>query len=272
MYFCISLSKYLHLQIYTFFTHNQIKSVNFVYTQCNLLIMNDKNLLEYIQLLGLTNEEFSNYLDISYDTLKTWLYRNKEVPKRKIDYVINKIKLHPNYTTKTLKDNTSNAKVLKEDEDFIWLETLKIPEKAALGAASNFFSESYMNGLEKGRVRVKKNHKGQYYEVQAVGDSMNDNTNKALLDKDWYLARDIAREHWINKLHLNDWNVFYFLHNEKGNLIKEVKSHNPETGEVLLHSWNPDKNLYPDFTINLKDCYIIGNVVKLISRDFNIFY
>lgn len=177
-----------------------------------------------------------------------------------------------NSYSNAIKGEGSNAKILKEDEDFVWLETIKIPEKAALGAASNFFAESYMSELEKGRVRVKKDHKGDYYEVEATGDSMNDSTTKALLDKDWYLARDIPRDFWKSKLHLNHWNIFYFLHNEKGNLIKEVKNHNPETGEVLLHSWNPDKNLYPDFTINLKDCYIVGNVVKLISRDFNIFY
>ena len=60
--------------------------------------MNDKILLKYIQALGLTNEEFAIYIDVSIDTLKTWLYRNKEVPKKKVDYVLNKIKIHPNYT------------------------------------------------------------------------------------------------------------------------------------------------------------------------------
>ena len=61
--------------------------------------MNDKKLLHYIQTLGLTNEEFANYLGISYDTLKNWLYRNKQVPKAKVEFVTNKIKLHNNYTS-----------------------------------------------------------------------------------------------------------------------------------------------------------------------------
>ena len=70
--------------------------------------MNDKKLLEYINALGLTNEEFAQYLEISFDTLKTWLYRKKEVPKKKVEYVLNKIKLHHNYNSEHTIDQFVN--------------------------------------------------------------------------------------------------------------------------------------------------------------------
>lgn len=59
--------------------------------------MSEINLIESIQSLGLTNEELANYLGISIDTLKTWLYRKKEIPARKQVYVQNKISVHPNF-------------------------------------------------------------------------------------------------------------------------------------------------------------------------------
>lgn len=152
---------------------------------------------------------------------------------------------------------------------YVWLETKKIPEKAALSLVSNYFDDEYYNGLEKGRVRVKKEHKGEYYEIDCVGDSMNDGTFRSILDKDRLLVRDVKRQYWKNKLHNHKWDLFYFLHNERRAIVKQVKSHNPETGEIVLHSWNPNKEEYPDFTINVRDCYIIANVVKLLDRDFS---
>lgn len=60
--------------------------------------MNEKILSKYIQSLGMTNEEFADYIEISIDTLKNWLYRQKRVPDKKVDFVMSKIKLHKNYT------------------------------------------------------------------------------------------------------------------------------------------------------------------------------
>lgn len=165
-----------------------------------------------------------------------------------------------------------NAKQINEGEDYIWLDTYKVPEKAGLSLSSNYFAESYINELEKGKIMVKKEHAGKYWEVESTGDSMNDGTSRSLLHGDWYAARDIPREKWKDKLHLNKWNAFYFLHDTRGHIIKEVVSHDPETGIIILHSWNPDKDQYPDFEINIKDCYIVANVVQLTQRNFNIFY
>lgn len=80
--------------------------------------MNDKILLEYIQGLGLTNEEFAKYIDVSYDTLKTWPYRTKEVPKKKVEFVMNKIKVHQNYTTSeidTINQKIENTEIIPKD-------------------------------------------------------------------------------------------------------------------------------------------------------------
>lgn len=166
------------------------------------------------------------------------------------------------------EDKLSNARQITEEEDYVWIETIKIPEKAGMSLQGNYFSEIYYNNLEKGTVRVRKEHKGEYLEVEATGDSMNNGTINSLQNKDWFLARNIKREYWKTKLHLSKWNLFYILHNERGHIIKEIIDHNVETGDITLHSWNEDKEEYPDFVINLKDCYILANIVRLIGRDY----
>lgn len=161
-----------------------------------------------------------------------------------------------------------NAKVINEDEDYVWLETKIIPEKAGMSLRSSFFSELIYNQLKNGKTRVRREHKGEYIEVEATGDSMNDGTLRSMIDKDWYLARIIKRELWCTSLYNQNWNVYYFLHNERGHIIQEVSNHIVETGEISLISWNKDKNLFPDFNINLRDCYIVAHVSKLICREF----
>jgi Txe/YoeB family toxin of Txe-Axe toxin-antitoxin module len=88
--------------------------------------MSDKDLIYYIDLLGLTNDEFAKYIDISIDTLKTWLYRNNKIPDKKVDFVMNKIKLHPNYTN--LKNETGKGEILNNNSSHVVAEERAVYE------------------------------------------------------------------------------------------------------------------------------------------------
>ncbi|MGL5235231.1 MAG: hypothetical protein ACRC8Z_10850 [Empedobacter falsenii] len=126
--------------------------------------MNDKNLLEYIQMLGLTNEEFAAYIDVSYDTLKTWLYRNKEVPKKKVDYVLNKIKIHPNYTI-LQKSDSVGSKMELSDSDYLPPSTnIKVPYYDVDFAdylKSKSSNDKLRNGMPKEAVKIINRHSSE---------------------------------------------------------------------------------------------------------------
>ena len=112
--------------------------------------MNQIEIKEFRKKHNLSQQQLADLAGVSVRTVKSWEYGERNIST-------SALKIIQDYTPQSgSAGSMSNAKVLKEDEDFIWLETLKIPEKAALGAASNFFAESYMNELEKGSVRVKK--------------------------------------------------------------------------------------------------------------------
>jgi len=144
-------------------------------------------------------------------------------------------------------------------------EVIVIPAKAQLGLQSYLFADEIMNDLEKKIITVDQDYKGRYYEIECVGDSMDANHRNAIREGDTVLCREISKLHWKNKFHKNDWE-FVFFHNEYGIIIKSIKDQNLETGDLLLCSYNPDKDEFPDFTINIKDCYAICNVVQVLQN------
>lgn len=141
-----------------------------------------------------------------------------------------------------------------------------IPEKVALGLVSSFFDNEYVNALETELVQVEEYFSEDAYKVDTVGESMNDGTLRSLLDGDKYLAKDIPRSKWGEKLINGGKNLFYILHAERGHLIKEIIEHNIEDKTITLHSYNPNKKLFPDFTIKTTECYIIASIQELLSR------
>lgn len=144
-------------------------------------------------------------------------------------------------------------------------EVTIIPAKAQLGLKSFLYPEEMMNELETKVIYVDQDYKGKYYEIECVGDSMDAEHRNAIRDGDTVLCREISKLHWHNPFHKNDWE-FVFFHNEYGIIIKCIKEQNLETGDLILCSYNSDKEEYPDFTVNIKDCYAICNVVQVTQN------
>lgn len=165
---------------------------------------------------------------------------------------------------KLKKEQKENAKV--NEKLPIIKEVKVIPEKVALGLVSSFFDNEYVNALETEMVQVEEYFSEDAYKVDTVGESMNDGTLRSLLDGDKYLAKDIPRSKWGEKLINGGKNLFYILHAERGHLIKEIIEHNIEDKTITLHSYNPNKKLFPDFTIKTTECYIIASIQELLSR------
>lgn len=215
--------------------------------------MNDKKLLHYIQLLGLTNEEFANYLGISYDTLKNWLYRNKQVPKGKVEFVANKIKLHQNYTqnytTKIYNDVTP-----KKYSSIV--EVKLVTTKARAGYTDSYYSEEYLKDLPTVLIDADKDHKGNYLAFEVDGDSM----EPEYYAGDIVICREVKRDLWQYKLHYKEWD-FVIAHGTQGVMLKEITDHNTDTGEITCHSLNQDGR-HKDFKLNLKEVSFLYNVVE----------
>lgn len=139
-----------------------------------------------------------------------------------------------------------------------------IPAKSQLGLQGVYYAEDFMRELEQGIIYTEDNWLGQYFDIECIGDSMDSgDPRNAILEGDHLKVREIPRHLWKNKLHFNEWDEFTFFHYKKGIITKHVLDHKPETGDVLIHSYNPNKIEFPDEWINLSDVAKLGNVVEV---------
>ena len=161
--------------------------------------------------------------------------------------------------------NSKKPEPQKLSEKTYKKEVTVIPAKAQLGLQSFLYPEEMMKELETKIIYVDQDYKGKYYEIECVGDSMDADHRNAIREGDSVLCREISKLHWQNAFHKNDWE-FVFFHNEYGIIIKCIKDQDLTNGNLTLCSYNPDKEEYPDFVINIKECYAICNVVQVIQN------
>lgn len=162
--------------------------------------------------------------------------------------------------------NDGNSKVVNIEE----LNPVKafiIPIKGRAGLQSNYYAEVMINDLEveEGGILTNEKKFGTYFKIEVEGDSMYDGTDGGLKHGDWAYCRSVPKHYWRDKLHIHKYRIWCFFHNERGIIFKHVESHNPETGELVLSSFNPDKKEYPNFKINIGECSYVCNVVKKLS-------
>lgn len=131
---------------------------------------------------------------------------------------------------------------------------------AYAGYLSGFGDTEYIESLPKVAFPIADiQPKGDYLAFEVRGDSMYNTTNESYLEGDIILCRQIAKHHWKNKLHLNNWD-FVIIHRNEGILLKRIIYHDTDKGVITLHSLNP---YYENFDINLNDVDQIFNVIKV---------
>lgn len=206
--------------------------------------------IQSMERLGLGSDDFLSHL---------------QEPEPKINPTLKEVQLK----LKKVKENKQKS-ILPNAQPNIETEKFKvvklIPEKVAMGLISNFFDSEYVEQLETELIEVDEYFTEDAYKVDSVGESMNDGTARSLLDGDKFLAKDIPRAKWGDKLINGGKNLFYILHSERGHMIKEIIAHDIADKKLTLHSWNKDKKLYPDFEIHTNHCYIIASIQELLSR------
>jgi transcriptional regulator with XRE-family HTH domain len=137
-----------------------------------------------------------------------------------------------------------------------------VEDYAQAGYTAGFSDTEFINELPRHSIVVTQKHKGKYRAFRVSGDSMNDDTAKAICDGDIATGREIEKIHWNSRFHLHKFTEYIIVHRE-GIIIKTIVQHNVEQGIIKCQSKNSDKERYPDFDINLKDVFEILNVVAI---------
>lgn len=112
---------------------------------------------------------------------------------------------------------------------------------------------------------VEKVHRGEYRCFEVLGDSMCGDPNEPqIFEGEIVVCRRLQRHLWNSQLHLKRRRVWVIvLRNDI--LIKEIVNHDVKNHTITIHSFNPNKNIYPDEVISLNDVYELFYVMKKIS-------
>lgn len=137
---------------------------------------------------------------------------------------------------------------------------------ASLGYLRGYADPEWLEELPKHAITVDRIPAGIYRTFVARGESMDDNTKRSITTGDKVTGRVVRQDLYrTSPLHLHKFNLFIIVHKE-GITIKEITKHDVEKGIITIHSWNPDKNEYPDQDLELNDVLQLLNVIK-IERD-----
>ena len=125
----------------------------------------------------------------------------------------------------------------------------------------------YMDSLPTMSVIIDKKHnKDKLLIFEVKGNSMDDGTNRGLLDGDKILVKELDNNCCHSKLKTGD-SFFVIIHRTDGIVVKQIVEHRVEEGFIRCHSINPSPE-YPDFDIDLREVTRIFKVAAIVGRKF----
>jgi phage repressor protein C with HTH and peptisase S24 domain len=227
--------------------------------------MTGEELRNELKGMGIGMGKIASLLDLTPQGL------NFHLRKDKVDTaLLSKVKaLKESYNAGLLNElevsyNTSeksNAKPVAIADTQMMLVPL-VNKYAYGGYLRGYGDPEYVEKLPTLPFPINKEYRGQYLLFEVSGDSMDNDTKRSCASGDIVLGRQIGKQYWKDKLHINKWKTFVIVHKEDGILIKDIIKHDVAKGIITLHSLNP---LYEDFDVNLKDVAQIYNVIKVLS-------
>ena len=224
---------------------------------------------------GLNKNSFSKAIGLSNNVTITRIINEQRTPSRTTcEKVVNAF---PQYSLDWLLTGSGDMMVDISDksssiqsnahavEDLNYMNVPVVHIKARCGYLAGYADEGYIDSLPTMPVIVDKTYHGRYMIFEAEGDSMDDGTRNSICDGDKLLCREVRRDLWLPKLHINDW-YFVIVHRTEGIAIKQITAQD-ENGNITCHSLN---DMFNDYSVNLDDVAEIYNVIKVVERSMRL--
>ena len=226
-----------------------------------------------IEKEGLNKNSFSKAIGISNNVTITRIINEHRTPSRATCEKI--VSAFPAYNLEWLLTGEGNMLTdapsqtyhsnARPVDDLSYMNVPVIHIKAQCGYLAGYGDTEYIDTLPTMPVIVDKTYHGKYRIFEAEGDSMDDNSRLAICDGDKVLAREVRRDLWLPKLHINDW-YFVIIHRTKGISIKQITAQD-DKGNITCHSLN---ELFNGYTVNLDEVEEIYNVIKVGERNMRL--
>ena len=147
-----------------------------------------------------------------------------------------------------------------------------IPIEAQAGIGKGFLydrdssqgSDDIYDEFDSMEVFLEREVSDRYKLFRVKGDSMDDDTKRAICNGDVLLCREVYPEDWKYGLINTKFPNVIIVIEEEGILIKQLIKHIKKNETISLHSLN---STYKDLTIDLKKVRAFYYVERLIDRD-----
>lgn len=219
-----------------------------------------------------SNIDFANFMGEKTSTTSGWVSGKRGIGRGVIDKIASKMPQislawlltgeGEMLTNQTMHNIQPNAHVV---ENLNYMNVPVVHIKARCGYLTGYEDAGYIGTLPTMPVIVDRTYHGKYMIFEAEGDSMDDGTRNSICDGDKLLCREVRRDLWLPKLHINDW-YFVIVHRTEGIAIKQITSQD-ENGNITCHSLN---SMFNDYTLNLDDVVEIYNVIKVVERNMRL--
>lgn len=218
-------------------------------------------LKQLLEKKGLTAYMFAEETGISQSTLSRILNKDTKPNASNLKVISDYFQIDKTWLL-TGQQEEIKKKVEKQPELYISENVMNVPivtQYAYAGYMNGFNDPTYIEELPKIPFLVEKEHKGEYICFEVKGDSMDDGTHDSYLERDILLCRNVRKDFWKSKLHINKWD-FVIVHKENGICVKRIIKHDVEKGIITCHSLN---DYYEDFEMDLRDVTKIFNIVDI---------
>ncbi|MFT4170618.1 MAG: helix-turn-helix domain-containing protein [Dysgonomonas sp.] len=209
--------------------------------------MNAEDIRKMRKTLKMTQTDLSKKLGVSLKTIQNY-EAGEVIPDSKKELL-----------RMVLSGNTDKDEAIIIDNGNVMMIPL-VSQYAYAGYLCGYSDPEYMESLPKVPVVIEKEGKGNYMMFEVRGDSMEENSRDGIYEGDKLYCREIKKDLWQYKLHLNQWD-FVIVHKTDGILVKRIIDHNTNTGDITIHSLNP---FYENRVLNLNDVGQLFNVVEVI--------
>lgn len=223
-----------------------------------------ENLINLRLWLKLKQYEFANKVDSTRANISQYELGNN-MPKRDVLAKIAKL------SGVTVEDFTTKVWVSPDDADQLqevkpsdlnWMWVPLVGPEAQAGYMTGFSDPEYIAQLPTVPFIIDKMPKGKYVAFKVKGDSMNNGTLESYASGDIVMCREVKRDLWRYKLHINDWD-FIIVHQTNGVILKKIISHDVDQGIIKLHSLNEE---FKDFEVSLSEVDQLFNVVQVMRK------
>ncbi len=207
---------------------------------------------DFCEELGLTEQGFAKLIRANSTKIET------------LELIAQKLNVPVTLFFSQPKEERNEAELLT---NMHCVEVPIVPAYAYASYLHGYDDTEYIDSLPTMPVIIDRKYDINGFLIFEVkGDSMNDGTNRALLDGDKILVRELSNDYCQNKIKIDE-SFFVIIHRTDGIVVKQIVDHKVNEGIIRCHSINPSPK-YHDFDVDLREVTRMFKVAAIVSRKF----